>query len=109
MIPLSKTDSLEETNSSGLFFSIGVLVGVCLYKYLFSYIKGRIFRFKRVREYTPIHQYENAKQFFRNRFEDKLKLIDVANLKTENTNEVDKKLIKSVRASTIERIIEEYP
>ena len=109
MIPLNKGDQIETISNSGLFLSIGVFVGTCIYKFVLTSLKRLIFRKKRGRQYSPSRHYENVKQYFRNRFEDKLKVIDVANLKGENPNEVDRKLLHSVRVSTIERVVEEYP
>jgi len=109
MIPIHKDDQIEPISNSGLFLSIGVFVGTCIYKFVLNSVKKLVFRKKRGRYFAPNRQYNNVKQLFRNRFEDKLKVIDVANLKTENTNEVDCKLLRSVRVSTIQRVIEDYP
>lgn len=86
-----------------------MFVGTCMYKSVLVHIKRMIFKKKRGRQYAPSRYYDNVKQFFRNRYEDKLKVIDVANLKGENDLEVDRKLLQSVRMSTIERVIEVYP
>jgi hypothetical protein len=97
--------------------SIGVFVGTLIYKFVLEAVKKMIFKKVKGGNCVEEKRYERVRGRFRNRFDEKLNVYDVDGLMREeegsngsNAEEIiDQKLLNTVRISTIQRVIEEYP